>query len=152
VALTAYGYKNDGTPTSLWTKNDSSTESGLGIASDRDHEINTSTFIQLDVTQLVAAGFTNAKITLNSVQSGETFEIYGSNSLSNLGSRLLGPSSTSNTLISMPGYGTYKYIGVRAANANIILGALAFTSPATACKFTIGAASKGDDDDEGDHD
>ncbi len=124
TSLTAYGFNNNGTPTALYGKNESSTEQGLGIASDSDYEINTSTFIQLDVSQLVAAGFTNAQILYSSVQTGELYIVYGSNTLGSLGTKLSGPGSVAETLVAMPGYGTWKYIGIQAGNANIDIGAL----------------------------
>ncbi|MEA2475790.1 MAG: hypothetical protein QOE06_3705, partial [Thermoleophilaceae bacterium] len=140
VALTAYGFNGSnpaiaGTPTALYSKNDSSTENGIGIASDVDHEINTTSFIQLDISQLT--GFTNPKILLNSVQSGESYTIYGSNTLGVLGTLLSGPGTTANTLITMPGFGTYKYIGVRANVGNVLIGALTFTIGN--CKIVITA-------------
>ncbi len=137
TSLTAYGFNNNGTPTALYAKNESSSEMGLGIASDSDFEINTSTFIQLDVSQLVAAGFTNAQILYSSVQTGESYIVYGSNTLGSLGTKLSGPGSLAETLVAMPGYGTWKYIGIQAGNANIDIGALAFTSPATTCSITV---------------
>ncbi|MDP9055208.1 MAG: Ig domain-containing protein, partial [Acidobacteriota bacterium] len=137
TSLTAYGFNNNGTPTALYAKNQSSTEQGLGIASDSDYEINTSTFIQLDVSQLVAAGFTNAQILFNSVQAGEGYNVYGSNTLGTLGAQLGSTGVTGGKLIAMPGYGTYKYIGIRASAANIDIGALAFTAPATTCSITV---------------
>ena len=114
TSLTAYGFNNNGTPTALYGKNESSTEQGLGIASDSDYEIDTSTFVQLDVSQLVAAGYTNAQILFTSVQSGESYNIYGSNTLGKLGTKLSGPGTLGQTLIAMSGYGTWKYIGIQA--------------------------------------
>ena len=146
TSLTAYGFNNNGTPTALYGKNESSTEQGLGIASDSDYEIDTSTFVQLDVSQLVAAGYTNAQILFTSVQSGESYNIYGSNTLGKLGTKLSGPGTLGQTLIAMSGYGTWKYIGIQAGNANIDIGALAFTSPGTTCSITVAPGPIGSGD------
>jgi hypothetical protein len=143
VPLTAYGFNNttnNHTATALYAKNQGSTESGLGIASDSDHEINTSTFIQLDISKLVAAGFTNAQITFNSVQSGESYSVYGSNTLGTPGTKIAGPGILANTLTAMPGYGAWTYIGVTAAAGNVLIGDLAFTSPATTCTIVVAPA------------
>src|SRR5665213_1855255 len=138
IALKAYGYNNNGSATALYAKNESSTESGLGIASDGDFEINTSTFIQLDVTALEAAGVSNAQISFNSVQSGESWKVYGSNTLGTLGTFLSGGSSQG-VLMAMPGYGVYKYIGITAGAANIDIAAVASTAPTT-CSINVAPA------------
>ena len=137
TTLTAYGFNNNGTPTAIYGKNQSSTEQGLGIASDSDFEINTSTFMQLDVSQLVAAGFTNAQISFSSVQSGESYAIFGSNTLGSLGTKLSGPDTLGQTLMAMPGYGTWRYIGIQAVVNNIDILAVAFTAPSTSCSITV---------------
>jgi hypothetical protein len=139
VVLTAYGFNNNGSATGLYSENQSSTVQGIGIAGNCNHEIDTSAFVQLDVSALKAAAVTNAQILFSSVQQGQSWDVYGSNTLGTLGTLISGPSATANALIAMPGYGTYRYIGVRAGAASILIGAVAGTFPTT-CSITVAAA------------
>ncbi|MBI1840676.1 MAG: putative Ig domain-containing protein, partial [Verrucomicrobia bacterium] len=135
LIITAAGFAGANTPTSLYGKNLGGNESGLGIASDKDHEINTSTYIQLDLKQLIDAGAQNVQLIIGSVQSGEGYNIYGSAVPGSIGALLLSDTKD-NTAFAMPGYPTYRYVSVRASAANVLLGSVG-ASLSCGCTITI---------------
>lgn len=87
-SITAAGYQegfNSNTPTDLYVKKSGGDESGLGINNENDHEIDTSQFIQLDLSSLADAGITSGDLSIGSVQSGEGYAVYTSDQLDSLG-------------------------------------------------------------------
>src|ERR1700674_4230411 len=83
--ITAFGYDNNGGVGSLhqlFFKNDGSDEVGLGLVNTLHNELQVETtgtplqFIQLDLTSILAQGFTNGKISIGSVQPNEAFSLY----------------------------------------------------------------------------
>jgi len=125
VSIIAYGYDIGvpNTPADLYGKNGGPNETGLGMDSDGDNEINTKTFISLDVSQLILQGCESIpKITVGSIQSGEGFYMYGSNVLGDMGVLLL---TVGDTLVSqtveIPQFGLYKYISITATAGNVVL-------------------------------
>lgn len=131
-SITAYGYDNSGgtgTPHELFFKNGGVDEFGLGLTNTPNNELQVNGagdplhFIQLDVTAILAAGFTNGQIQVGSVQSGETFNLFGSNTLGQLGTKLNAtPYDTSkdNVFVSVPNFGMYKFISVVSAAADVL--------------------------------
>lgn len=86
--ITAYGFvAATGAATNLYHKYTSgnAAETGLGIAADGDHEIPPTYFVQLDVKNLIDAGFTSMTFVLGSLQSGEQAKIFGDSSLGTFG-------------------------------------------------------------------
>lgn len=86
--ITAYGYQDGwggNSPTDLYVKTSGGDESGLGINSEDDHEIDTTQFIQLDLANLANVGITSGDLSIGSVQSGEGYGIYTSSKLGSLG-------------------------------------------------------------------
>jgi len=127
ITITAYGYKNSGTATALYGRNDGADEYGLGIAGTAENEIDLSNFVQLDLSGAIASGAQNAMMIVTSVQSGESFNVYGSNTLGSIGTLLLSNKTADATPFAIPSFPNYKYIGVRAAAGNVLLGAVSFT-------------------------
>lgn len=81
--ITAYGFvKSSGDQTSLYQKYTpgDTAETGLGMASDSDHEIPGPYFVQLDVKNLIDAGFSSLTLSLGSLQRGEQANIYADTS------------------------------------------------------------------------
>ena len=76
--ITAYGFDSSGNPTDLYGKDLGGDESGLGLNNDPSgqHEICCGNYIQLDLSSLV--NNPGLAITISSVQSGETCDIWGS--------------------------------------------------------------------------
>jgi hypothetical protein len=130
--IAAYGYDNNGgtgVARDLFYKNAGSDEIGLGLVGITNHELqvdshgNPLQFIQLNITSILNAGFFGGKIEVGSVQSGELFDLYGSNALGVLGTKLNSTSydsSTDDQFVSVPNFGTYKYISVVAAGADVM--------------------------------
>jgi len=128
VDISASGFTKTGSTTAMWGKNDGVGETGLGIASDSDHEINKSNFIQLDLTSLIneVKPTTIPIINIDSIHPSEGFAIYGSNSNGTLGSLLYdSPNTPSLQSIEIPNFGTYKFINIIASgasnNSNVLL-------------------------------
>ena len=63
VTLTAYGFDSSG-PSNLYGKANGGDENGIGLANDPhgDHEIVKGSFVQLDISELLAHGFNTAEI------------------------------------------------------------------------------------------
>jgi hypothetical protein len=129
-AITAHGYDNNagiGSPHELYFKNkpeiDGSVEFGLGLANTLNNEIQPGLhFIQFDFTAALAAGLFNGQISVGSVQPGELFAFYGSNTLGTLGTQVGGPfgSAEDDQFVAIPGFGQFNYYSV-VALANDVL-------------------------------
>jgi hypothetical protein len=127
--IIATGYDNVTGPDTtheLFFKNAGSDETGLGLVNTLDNELQVSngvpvSYIQLDVRSILANGFTNGKISVGSVQTNESFSLYGSSSAGTLGA-LLGTygSSYDDLLVDIPNFGTYGYVSVAAASADVL--------------------------------
>lgn len=144
--ITASGYDNNGgigTPTQLYFKNvgpiNGAFETGLGVNNTADHELqagsstsNPFDFIQLNLTSIVAAGATNGAVNVTSVQSGEAFTIFGSNTAGTLGTQLGGTYSSSfdNVFVNLPNFGQYNYYSIAAADGDVIVKAVSADFPA----------------------
>ena len=130
--IAAYGYDNNngtGTLHQLFFKNGGGDEIGLGLVNTLNNELQVDSngtplhFIQLDLTSILAQGFTNGKISIGSVQPNEAFSLFGSNTLGVLGTKLNATpydSSSDVTFVSVPNFGTYKFISVVAAAADVL--------------------------------
>jgi hypothetical protein len=121
-SVTAYGYlKSGNTATAMYGKNAGGDEVGVGINSEPEgnHEIDKSEYITIDVSQ-VTSGSTSGRLYIGSVQSGEGFDLYGSNTLGTLtgATTLLSNNLTDYpSYVNIPNWGTYKYLSV-SENAN----------------------------------
>jgi hypothetical protein len=131
IKVTLYGFiklpKND-IATDLYSSNIPSEKIGIGLAIDVDHEINKSTYIQLDLSGIINKLMDGSvpNITIKDIQKYEGFSLYGSNKLGVQGVLLY--SSQDNPVIQsvpMPFIKDYRYISVTASGelnaANIIL-------------------------------
>jgi hypothetical protein len=129
--ITARGYDNSGgigSPHNLYFKNLGPSERGLGITGTLDNELQVSGgtplhFIQLDLTSILSQGFTNGQIEVGSIQSGEGWNLYGSNTLGTLGVKLNATafgSSTDETFVNVPSFGTYQFLSVVTATGDVL--------------------------------
>jgi PEP-CTERM motif len=147
ITITAYGFANGGGSLDLFGKNDGAHETGLGINGTSDNEILTTDFVQLDLTNLLATHPGTITVSMNSVQSGEGWNIYASSILGTLGTFLQTGTTEGNfTLNALPGGD--KFISVQASAANILLGTLATTGssvpePGTAAILGVGLLALG---------
>src|SRR3984893_2811319 len=130
--MTARGYDNSGgvgTAHQLFFANAGSDEIGLGLAGTLHHELqvdgsgNPLNFMQLDIRSILLQSFTNGKIEIGSIQSGESFNLYGSNALGTLGTKLNSTpygSAFDDQFVSVPSFGTYQFISVVAATLDVL--------------------------------
>ncbi len=109
-SLTAYASSGQ----TLYAKSAGAGETGLGITSDIDHEINPSNFIQVYSS---LSGFRVESLYLSSVQTSEAATIYFSSILGTLGS-LIG-TVTADGSFDVSAYGT-GYFGVSASAGNVL--------------------------------
>ena len=130
----AHGYDNNngvGTPHELHYRFDANEmdERGLGLAGTLHNELQVGpngvpvNFIQLDLTSILALNFVNGRISVGSVQPGELFNIYGSNTLGMLGTLLNSTpygSEVDSQFVSVPNFGTYHYISIVAAALDVL--------------------------------
>lgn len=127
-SITAYGYTvgNPNTTLGLYFKNDGSDEVGLGVVDTPHHELQTFDgmplqFIQLDLSSLLNQGFTDGKIEVGSVQSGESFALYGSNALGVLGTQIGTYDSSSDlAFVDVPNFGQFDYISIGALTFDVL--------------------------------
>jgi hypothetical protein len=87
-----------------------------------DHEIQDNSFIQLNLANLWALNPTSVQLSIGSVQKGESYSIFGSNTLGALGTKLQSgtlDAPASFTLVSNAK--NYEYIGVEANMCSDVL-------------------------------
>ncbi len=129
--ITAYGYTvgSPVTPLGLYFKNQGTDETGLGIVGPADHELQGNgvsplQFIQLDVSSILAAGFTDGKIEIGSVQAGsnDTFVILGSSTLGDPGQQIGGVYDNSSDMVflSIADFASYKFISIGALSGDVL--------------------------------
>lgn len=129
-SITAYGFDNHsgiGTAHNLFYKNVSpiggAVENGLGLTGIPDNELQAGLhFIQFDFTAALAAGMFNGQLSVGSIQPGESFVIFGSNTLGVLGtqvSSLLG-SSVDNQFVPIQNFGQFNYYSVMALQNDVL--------------------------------
>ena len=121
--LTAYGFSGSGTGTSpglalFWKgyNGNGGDEHGLGFVSTTQNELTLSSlsaianFITVDVGTIDAT-FTNPQIRVQSVTGGESYDVFGSNSLGNLvgATKVITGQTTDNGFVPLPNWGTYQY-------------------------------------------
>lgn len=110
----------------LFYKNAGGDEIGLGLVNTLNNELQVNNgvpvnYIQLDLTSILSKGFTNGKIEVGSVQTNESFSLYGSSSAGTLGT-LLGTfgSSFDNQFVAVPNFGSYSFVSVAAGSADVL--------------------------------
>lgn len=123
VTITAYGFSSQKHATNLYAKRAGGDETGLGLVGTSDFEITTTSFIQLDLANLNNPS--SVTLGIGSVQAGEGYNIYGSNTLGDRGTLLLTSGTTDfpNTFSVRipPGF---RYLVVQAARADVLLDSL----------------------------
>lgn len=132
VTITAYAFKNNGDSLNLYGKNspvDSNYEIGLGIAGEAggpDHEIQTSNFVQLDLANvyLLPTVIKPFSLVLGSVQNGESYNVYGSDTLGGLGTLVTSGSVNGPATFALPNSFSYRYLNVQAKANDILLSSL----------------------------
>ena len=128
--ITAYGFDNHagiGTAHELYYKHENviggAVESGLGLTNTPHNELQAGLhFIQFDFTAALAAGMFNGQLSVGSIQEGESFSIFGSNTLGTLGTQVGGvyDSSFDNQFVSIPNFGQFLYYSVLAMSDDVL--------------------------------
>jgi hypothetical protein len=138
--ITATGYDNNagiGTATDLFFKNEAdingARETGLGLTNAYQHELfaggnGPADFIQLDLRSILSQGFNTGQISVTSVQDGEGFQLFGSNTQGTLGSAISGTftgTAFDDKFVAIPNFGTFKFISIVASAGNVLPSAFA---------------------------
>src|SRR5436190_10100110 len=129
-SITAYGFDNHsgiGTAHDLFYKSvaeiGGGTETGLGLTNTAHNELQTGLhFIQFDFTAALVAGMFNGQLSVGSIQPGESFAIFGSNTLGTLGSQVSGifGSSSDDQFVAIPGFGQFNFYSVMAMSDDVL--------------------------------
>ena len=129
-SITAYGFDNNagiGTPHELFYKHEDiiggAVEEGLGLTNTPHNELQPGLhFIQFDFTAALAAGMMNGELSVGSIQAGESFSIFGSNTLGTLGSQVSGifGSTFDNQFVAIPGFGQFLYYSVVSMSDDVL--------------------------------
>lgn len=115
--LTATGFTSAGVNADLACKNQGPSEFGLGIFGEADGEVDSGHFIQI-------AGLKGATLSvIGSVQSGETFDLFGSNSDGVLGttSVITGSTCASDICNVSVDLGSFTFLDLTATNSGDVL-------------------------------
>ena len=127
LSLTVTGYSAPGVTTDMWAKNLGPTEMGLGLAKGSMDEISGNFFIQLNLTQILAANPSGVSISINSIQGSDDYDVWGSNVAGTLGTMLASNQQGLNFTLS--DLGKYKYISITAPTGNVLLDDVNVTTP-----------------------
>jgi predicted hotdog family 3-hydroxylacyl-ACP dehydratase len=125
LTVTAYGFTASNAPAAIYGHNDNAGNLGLGIAGAANNDIDTTHYVQLDLGAVIAAGAANATITASSVQPGESYTIYGSNTLGSIGTPILSNQTGAGVPLSIPT--TYRYVSLKAVSGVVTIGSVSFT-------------------------
>jgi hypothetical protein len=121
VTITARGYTG-GTPHNLYGKTDGGDESGLGLTGSSDFEIGQGEFIQLDLRDVFQhMNVSGVQVAIGSVQPGEGYDIFGSNTLGVEGTKLISDGTLDNTFFSLPNLGQYSFYSIGSPVGDVLL-------------------------------
>ncbi len=137
IVITAYGFRNDGSATALFGNLTGSSQTGLGIAGN-NNDIDSSSFVQLDLSNVTNSGAHNAQIVLNSLRGNGNFSLFGSNTLGAMGT-LLASGSANGSAVAIPAFPSFRFVSVQATRAGLLVSALVFTLGN--CTIPIGAST-----------
>ncbi len=136
ITITARGYSglnapgSAGTPVALFGKIAGADETGLGIAAGADREILGNYFIQLDFSDLKNKVINPAaQMRIGSVQPGESYSIYGSNSKGVAGTLLIDNGTLDDKFFAVPNLNRYSFYSVSAPKGNVLLDAVSVSGP-----------------------
>jgi len=127
LSLVATGYSAPGTTADMWAKNLGPNEAGIGLTADSQHEISGTQFIQLDLTNILAAHPSSIVLSVQSIQAGENYNVWASNS-AGMNLTQLGMNETSATfnVLLPPGD---NFVSLVAGSGNILLDDVDVTTP-----------------------
>lgn len=117
IAIVARGYTNANAPVNMYSTTGS--DFGLGIDSVSSNLIDTNHYIQLDLGGALTGA--SATMFINKLSSGGRYNVYGSNTAGSIGTLLLSNQTLDGVDFTIPSFGTYRYISVRAAYGSLRL-------------------------------
>ncbi|MGZ4965937.1 MAG: hypothetical protein ACXWFY_00045 [Chthoniobacterales bacterium] len=133
--ITARGFDNvpgTDTPHDLFYKSGGpiggGSEHGLGIVGTTDNELqinpdgSPAQYIQLDLRAILAAGFTGGEIEVGSIQSGESFKLFGSNTQGTLGTQLgsIFGSAFDEKFVAIPNFGSFQFVSIASGAVDVL--------------------------------
>jgi len=123
IPITAYGFNSHGTDdlygSATWDEN------GLGLTGNPDYAITTTSYVQLNLSNLWVLEPTSVSIEIGSVQCGDSWDVYGSNTLGVLGTPLLPTQTIYMSPVNLPSSAdNYEYISVEARSGDVLLNSL----------------------------
>lgn len=105
------------------------TERGLGLFNTNANELNVNPdgtvphYIQLDLRSILGQGFFNGMIAASSMQNGEGFRLFGSNTAGTLGVQLPGTwtgLAFDNQFVAIPQFGQFQFVSIAANTGRIM--------------------------------
>jgi hypothetical protein len=154
---TATGFINGnfvpGNETALFGKAAGGDESGLGLNDDPtgDHEINGTNWVQLNITNAVAAGVHGLSFIMDSTTgctalpctTGDSWRVFGSNTATSLGAQLPGLIGFDEVSHSLPT--GFDFINFQAVSGNVLVSSISGTipEPSTWAMMLLGFAGLG---------
>jgi hypothetical protein len=118
--ITATGYSNTGVTSNLYFKNNGGDETGLGLAGMPGNEIGGTSFVQFGLGGFLASTNGATQLHLGSVESGESYNVYGSN-MAGVQGTLLGSGNPAQTTFTLPATQPYQYVSVSASKGNVLV-------------------------------
>jgi hypothetical protein len=118
--ITATGYSNTGVTSNLYFKNNGGDETGLGLAGMPANEISGTGFVQFGFGSFPTGANGATQLQLGSVESGESYNVYGSNIAGTQGT-LLGSGNSAQTTFTLPTSQPYQYVSVSAPKGNVLV-------------------------------
>jgi hypothetical protein len=89
--------------------------------------------MQFDLSGIIDAGLFGGQVAVSSLQNGEGYKIFGSNTLGVLGTEIAGPFngvSNDRQFVNIPNFGNYDFISIIANTGNVLPFALRANCPA----------------------
>ena len=120
LSLIATGYSAPGVTVDMFAKSDA-TQMGLGLVNDifNQNEISGAHFIQLNLSNILAAGPSSIFISMQSVTGADRYAIWGSNTAGVMGTLLATDLTAAN--FTLPDLGMFQYISISAPAGNVLL-------------------------------
>lgn len=139
------GFNSPGAAGDLWEKNLGPTEFGLGLMDQVDHEIGIggTDFVQLDISKLTAnLSVKSITLGINSIQQGEDYDVWGSNTAGTLGTLIAANQTDPNFTLPLA---PFQFISITAGSGDVLISSAIVDvtptpEPGTGFTFLIGGA------------
>lgn len=147
IPLTVYGWSTSGQPANLYSNNVGG-NSYLGIWNNsNNNQIDTGHFVQCDFSSHISAGATGGSITVTGSGWNTTYDVYGSNTLGQLGTLLahnvpVNSWSQSGSTLVVPNFGKYRYVSVKACSGSVQICNISCDYRCT-CAIDVGQSGNG---------